>query len=209
MVVGEGVQGCQAYILRERRRRRRHSRSASSKAAARDGEEKQGGWVEEDEEVAASVLSALSAHVATHVEPLVISTFFPPTHTEKAQKLFDKITFPAYANGLPFPSSRTVPHRLRDAVRGVLLRPGSSGAKVFRQTQAAEEGNRIGVRESFSDKEKERQRTRDQMRPVGGASSGSRILRFGKAEKLGWSEEFARERVSTAAHHSSQRRSSD
>lgn len=152
--------------------------------------------------------AALEAHLATYLEPLIYgAVLFPPidsgstsspsssssqaSFVSLARIVFDKVTFPAYSSGLSFPSSRTIPHRLRERCQASLYSSGSSNSlrkalmrPSYEPLMSTEEKQR----------QEEREAQREQMRPLK-SSGGSRILRFGRAEKEVWKGEFTRQRV--------------
>ncbi|CAO1618028.1 unnamed protein product [Parajaminaea phylloscopi] len=188
-LVAEGVQGIERFVAGQQR-------PATS-----------------EDEVTKARLVALKAHLAAHLEPLVYSVVLFPalpsssasasgstaSFASAAKAIFDKVTFPAYANGLSFPSSRTIPHRLREQCQGSLASSRSTAALHKALTSPSYEPA-MSAEERQAREQKQRQK--EQMRSLsnlGGASGSSRILRFGRAEEAGWKEEFIKERVTRIA----------
>jgi hypothetical protein len=185
--VAEGVRGIEAFIAA----RLASSSSSSSANQAQEDEQESQGWE----------LKPLEAHLASLVEPLVYSVFFPPPakgvggsmgrsspdgSATAAQDVFDQVTFPAYASGLPFPLSRAIPHRLRERISAEVV----AGSKLFRQLGSGSQQQ--PKREVASDPEVERRRKEMAPLALGGRKG---ILGFGAGEKEEWREEFWKQKV--------------
>lgn len=193
--VAEGVRGIEAFVSA---RLAFSSTSSPSPSQAPEDDQNSQRWE----------LKPLEAHLASLVEPLVYSVFFPPPTkgvggsmgrtspdgpATAAQDVFDQVTFPAYAHGLPFPLSRAIPHRLRERISAEV----AAGSKLFRQLgSGSQQQQQQQKREVASDPEVERRRK--EMAPLAfGGKKG--ILGFGAGEKEEWKEEFWKQRVRSRA----------
>ncbi|CAO1616671.1 unnamed protein product [Sympodiomycopsis kandeliae] len=147
-------------------------------------------------------LKALQAHITTHLEPLIYSVFFPlPTQDASGSssgehitslQIFNKVTFQAYSKGLPFPSNRIIPHRLREHVTSSLSGNSSSLHKAL-----VSHSNEPIMSADEKAKEEELERIRSQMKKFDSERS-ARLIRFGKA-KQGFKEDFIRQRTEKIA----------
>ncbi|PWN19937.1 hypothetical protein BCV69DRAFT_313146 [Microstroma glucosiphilum] len=188
--VAEGVRDIEAFASARL--------AASAVRQAQEGGEDSQSWE----------LKPLEAHLASLVEPLVYSVFFPPPArgvggsmgrsspdgpASAAQDVFDQITFPAYAQGLPFPLSRAIPHRLRERISAEV----AAGSKLFRQlgSGSQQQQQKKKKREVASDPEMDRRRK--EMAPLAFGSGRKGILGFGAGEKEEWKEEFWKQKMTS------------
>lgn len=159
-------------------------------------------------------LRALRAYVSAEIEPLVYcAVLFPSLSTTSsgrasgsapasyftvAKPVFDKVTFPAYAEGLSFPSSKTVPHRLREQCQAFLA-ASSATSNLHRALNSPfyEPSMNTDARQHWEEKQQMIEQMRS-LRDLAGSSSNSRILKFDTAAKEEWKGKFVKERVSSA-----------
>lgn len=181
-VVAEGVKEIESFA-RSRRERRKELASDAASSSSRSTP------------LQDSRLKALAAHTSSQLEPLVYSTLLPPSTATSnedgfSKGVFDQISFHAYASGLNFPTSRVVPHRLRQRVTDVIE---SSSSQLCFDSQSSSSPKDMSPELEGEEraKEEERRRIREQMKTFG---STSRLFKFGQSEKEGMKRGWTRQR---------------